>query len=214
MWTIYEPCIIEPRIEESQHTGDTQTNEALNQSIAKYAPKNKFLGSTMALTHRVNVAVGVHNLGNQTFYQSIYTELELNMCFVTRGYLHRKDDKNEKRRKQQRKHGVKKKRNRVKFQKLHQAMNRIRRDCEKGITYSSGIGFDLTMPPEVIQIDKDKKEELQVKCKLPGCYNKDHLRRSSKACTYYKVPQVDMLSATNCKLQELYPSSYGKFIYS
>ena len=99
MWEIYKPCILLHKLEESQHTGNTQINEALNQSISKYAPKNKYLGSTMTLTHRVHVAVGIHNLENLTFWEHVYQELEFGMCFVIRGYLSRKDNKNEKRRK-------------------------------------------------------------------------------------------------------------------
>ena len=213
MKDIFEPCVTEPKLIESRHTGDTQKNEALNQSISKYAPKNKFLGSTMDLTHRVHVAVGIHNLGHLTFWEKVYNQLEFGMGFVTRGYLSRKDNKKEKRRQQQRKPEVKKKRNRVKFEKLKQEMKKLKKDCERGATYGSGIGFDtITIPPDVKKMDREKKDEQEVKCKLAGCYKKDHVRRNNKACTYYKVPQVELESAINSKLKELYPSSYGKCI--
>ena len=210
-WSIYGPYVEEPKLKESQHTGDTQTNEALNQSISKYAPKNKFLGSTMALTHRVHTAVGIHNLGHFSFWQRVYFELEFDMCPVLNDNLKRKQHKNAKRQKQQKKMHVKKRRNKVKCENLNQEMKRLKKDIEKGSTYGSGIGYDLTIPPDVTELDKERKEALGIQCKLPGCYEKNHVRRSNKMCTYYKVPHADLLNAISFRLREQFPSSYGEF---
>ena len=91
-------------------------------------------------------------------------------------------------------------------------MKRLKKDIEKGATYGSGIGYDLTIPPDVSKLDKEKKDGLGIQCKLPGCYEKKHVRRSNKVCTYYKVSHEDLLNAISSKLKEHYPSSYGELI--
>ena len=164
----------------------------------------------MALTHRVHTAVGIHNLGHVAFWEQIYSELEFATCPVLQVNLKRKEHKNEKRRKQQRKINVKKRRNKAKFEQLHQEMKRLKKDIERGATYGSGIGYDLTIPPDVKEMDKEKKEALGIKCKIPGCYENNHMRQTSKMCTYYKVPHEDLLNAISFKLKEHYPSSYGE----
>jgi hypothetical protein len=60
------------------HPFDTQTNKALNQSIANSAPKSVCYSSTKSLNTWVALVIGIHNLGHLhffTYFQSIGLQL-------------------------------------------------------------------------------------------------------------------------------------------
>ena len=180
MWEKYEPCIQLHRLKESLHEFDTQMNESMNQSISKYAPKNKYLGSSMALTHRVSVAIGIHNLGHFQFWYQVFKKLELHISPSLERYLKTKDEKKEKEREYQSVSEVKRKRNKDKFEKLQAEMKKIKKDSERGATYGAGIAMNSTIPPEVERMDRENKTMNNVQCKLAGCYNNKHVRQSNK----------------------------------
>ena len=46
------------------HPCDTQSNEALNELIASFAPKRNY-GQMMSLQSRVAMCISIHNLGPQ-----------------------------------------------------------------------------------------------------------------------------------------------------
>ena len=52
-------------------------NEALNNIIARYAPKNRIYGTTMSLTYRIFMVVGIHNLGHYRFWREVFNLLGL-----------------------------------------------------------------------------------------------------------------------------------------
>ena len=58
---------------------DTQQNEAMNTSIAKYSPKTKTHGMTISLTNRVMIAIGILNLGASLFWINVYSALNISM---------------------------------------------------------------------------------------------------------------------------------------
>ncbi len=60
---LYEPYISEKRNEQSKHEFDTQVNEGMNTSVAKYTPKNRHYSKTMSLEARVKFAAGIYNCG-------------------------------------------------------------------------------------------------------------------------------------------------------
>ena len=75
IWKVLEPCIRPHRLMELLHSWDTQLNEAMNQIVVKYAPKHKCLGTTMALSHPVHVAIGIQHLGHFEFWDRDYSDL-------------------------------------------------------------------------------------------------------------------------------------------
>jgi len=87
----YEPFTSEERLRESLHCYSTQKNEAMNNSVAKYAPKTRTYSTTMALTNRVMIAIGTSNLGYVTFWERVFTDLDLIMNTDTRSFLFGKD---------------------------------------------------------------------------------------------------------------------------
>ena len=210
MWSIFGPCVTDPKLEESLHNFETQTNEMMNQVIAKYCPKHKFLGSTMALTHRIAVAVSIHNYGHSRFWNEAFTDLEMDLPCLLTMHLQAKDRRKEWKRNYQSKKEVKRKRNRDTFEKIQEGMKKLRADKKRGSTYDSGMNMNNEIPPEVEAMDRKRKEERNVQCNLKGCYQACHSRRSSKACTYYKCPKNELESKIYEKLRECYPSYFSK----
>ena len=60
----YAPYITLERLIESLHLFDTQLNEALNNIVARYAPKNRTYRTTMSLSNRIAIVIGIHNMGH------------------------------------------------------------------------------------------------------------------------------------------------------
>ena len=74
IWKVYSSCILKHCLEEPLQPYDIQINESLNQSISKYTPQHKLFGSSMALTHQVNITVRIHNLGHLEFWKQVLKE--------------------------------------------------------------------------------------------------------------------------------------------
>ena len=126
LWEVYEPCILPHRLLELLHLYDTQVNEAMNQLVAKFAPKNECLGTSMALTHRVYVAVGIHNLGYHDFWKRVYDDLKLSMSSVLANHLLNKDKEKNRRRERQSKPSTKRKRNHDNYLKIQEGILKAR----------------------------------------------------------------------------------------
>ena len=63
------------RLSESCHHMSTQTNESLNNSIARFCPKHKHLSNTTTLLTRVSVVVAIKNMGFEQFYYKILSSI-------------------------------------------------------------------------------------------------------------------------------------------
>ena len=214
MWEAYGPCILPHRLRESLHPYDTQTNESLNNMVAKYAPKTKSLGTTMALTHRINVVIGVHNLGLLEFWKRVYDKLEMEVSPLLHDYLETMDKNREIKKQYKKQSSVKRKRNRDKYLKIQAGIKKAKQDEKRGTTYRSGIEMENAIPPVVEQIEAKRKKDFNVECTILGCHESKHKRRSSQKCTYHDCSK-DMLKASIvARLRELYPSHFGKcFIF-
>ena len=62
-------------LKESMHSYSTQKNEALNQSIARVAPKFKHFGATLTLNTRISLVIAITNEGYATFYLQLLPQL-------------------------------------------------------------------------------------------------------------------------------------------
>ena len=211
MWKAYSPFIQPHRLQESLHPYDTQLNESLNQKVSKYAPKTKCFSTSMALTYRISIAIGVHNLGHLRFWEEVFSDLGIDMSINLRNYLFRKDKAKENKKEYQSRPERKRKRNQEKFDKIQEDLKKLKKDKKRGATYGSGIGIKNSVPPEVERIDYEKKKTSQCECSLLGCYNKGHKRRSSKKCFYFTCSSKEELNdKINSNLRRLYPSHYGE----
>jgi hypothetical protein len=57
------------------HPFDTQTNESLNQSIARVAPKSVCYSGMNSLNSCIAMVIGIHNLGYQDFFSKVFEAL-------------------------------------------------------------------------------------------------------------------------------------------
>ena len=88
----YLPFTKESRLKESLQNFSTQNNEALNNSVAKYAPKTRTYSTSMALTNRVMIAIGTCNLDVSIFWSRVFVDLGLSMNEETKLFLISKDN--------------------------------------------------------------------------------------------------------------------------
>ena len=125
----YQPFTTEERLQESLHNYSTQKNEAMNNSIAKYAPKIRTYSTTMALTNRIMIAIGTCNFGYVTFWQRVFLDLGLTMNTDTEFFLIAKDNKHTYRKKYQEKIETKVRRVETQNQKMKEDMVKQRKDA-------------------------------------------------------------------------------------
>jgi len=74
------------------HTFDTQTNEALNQSIANVAPKSVCYSSTTSLNGRIALVIGIHNYGHLPFITSYFDMVGVTVGNSLAGFLEKKTE--------------------------------------------------------------------------------------------------------------------------
>ena len=80
------------------HTYNTQYNEAMNSSVASFAPKGKTYSKTESLDPRVPISVGVQILGYELFREAIYDKFVLTFDNNLREFLRRIQTKKYKKR--------------------------------------------------------------------------------------------------------------------
>jgi hypothetical protein len=78
---------------ESAHPFHSQTNEALNQSVATYAPKHMNYSKTPSLKCRVSFAAGVHSVSMKGFVSTYCERVGIDMNGATRSFLGRCNNK-------------------------------------------------------------------------------------------------------------------------
>ena len=82
-------------LKESMHFLDTQSNEAMNQAVARFCPKFKHFGTTMTLATRVHLAIHIRNKGYKECYLELFNKLgikeETNRNLFR--FVHRNDTK-------------------------------------------------------------------------------------------------------------------------
>ena len=77
---------------ESAHPFYSQTNEALNQSVAKYAPKHKNYSKSPSWKCRVSFAAGVHSVSLKGFVSTYCERVGTDMNFATKVFLERRNN--------------------------------------------------------------------------------------------------------------------------
>ena len=194
-------------LKESIHSYSTQKNEALNQCIARVAPKFKHFGATLTLQTRIFLVIAIANEGYSTFYGKLLPQL-VNLNVHNQHIVHNGIQKIEKVRqknmnrkastqfKRARKHKIRAK---IKEQVYEE---RISKEKNYG-TYESGFNFEC----EPVQINEEpqqttiitatemndqtnekqqqkKKQSKQKYCKWCNKYT-NHLTRQSKSCLHH-----------------------------
>ena len=122
-----------------QHDWSTQINEAMNQSVASYAPKNKTYSKSTSLLCRVHIAAAVQIIGHASLWRRIFMDFGLIFDANLKDILIAKDKKKMRKKiKDQTKEG-KTVRSTVKYENLAAGHKAQMADLQKGDQYESGI---------------------------------------------------------------------------
>ena len=87
MKEIWEKYTSDELLFESHHTYDSQTNEALNHSMACRAPKTRTFSLSLSLEHRMMVCIGEHNVGLQSYWSEVFSNLGITVDGSFHQYL-------------------------------------------------------------------------------------------------------------------------------
>ena len=121
------------------HTHDTQGVEAMNNSIASYAPKGRTFCGTMSLSTRVQIACAVHNIGNLETWTLIYKSFGLDLPLSLYELYKSRDRANFMIKNRQQTRGYKINRKKKDHDKFYSERQRQKADLKAGLTYESGI---------------------------------------------------------------------------
>jgi hypothetical protein len=172
------------------HPYDTQTNEALNQSIATVAPKSTCYSGTVSLYSRIGLIIGIHNLGYTNMFRHIFQIHEMNMTRPLTQYLEKKEHRKGVKRKYERKLEVKLARSQ-KQKKSRQEVFNERTDK----SYGAGVGLQAGIKSKQITRQQNKMSmNGDKRCK---CGSTTHLRTTHKSCPLNKANNT--AGATNEK---------------
>ena len=72
----YAPYITIEALRQVNHPWTTQKNEAMNTSVAAFAPKGKTYSMTNSLLTRVSIAAGISIAGHERFWINVAAELD------------------------------------------------------------------------------------------------------------------------------------------
>ena len=131
MKTISRQLTTDDKIRECMHPYDSQINEAMDVSVAKYARKDRTYCTTMSLTNRVMIAMGVNNLGYYRYWNRVFESLKIDMSPALKHHLQQKDKTEEKKRKYDAQPKRKKKRARHQYEKMQNELKKQIEDKKK-----------------------------------------------------------------------------------
>ncbi len=95
------PYLASDKLKMLMHNWSTQLNEAMNNSVAAFAPKIKNFSGTLSLKTQVGIAAGVLALGYLDFWTQIFDKLGLEMDSVFQSALTARDKNRSKKRTRQ-----------------------------------------------------------------------------------------------------------------
>ena len=138
----YAKYITKEMLEQCNHNYNTQVNEGMNTSIARYAPKSRHYSKSTSLSIRVHIAAAVYNVGYHHFFKNVLEALEIEPPRNLMIYLAKKDK--EKMGKYYKSHTKKAKRFRQKDKNRKQAahVKKALDDAKKNAGYGPATGVE------------------------------------------------------------------------
>jgi hypothetical protein len=181
---ITEHIFTDAALRQIHHPYDSQKNEALNTSVAKYAPKNKVYGRTPSLRSRVYFVGGVNSVGLHNFVARVSDDIGIsNLPKSAVQFLKRRTAQDQKRIERERKTEVKKKRSANRVEKIRISSAEHQKDKQKASGYRSGMALDdqtdANAPTFVAETVKKKRK---LTCSACGG---DHRCDNKKKCAKY-----------------------------
>ena len=180
----YSKYISEEYLIQCCHEYDTQLNEGMNRSVAKYVPKGTNFCGTTSLISRVYIAAGVQLVGNHFYWTEVMRSLDIVVPLQTELYLLDVDKR--KLRLFVRSHDFANmaKRKRKEHEKVREHLLMVKKDKERNATYASKTGCEGDNGP---MKKKRKVQENLCKHRFNGCDgNHGHKTERSKWCKFSK----------------------------
>ena len=137
----YSPHITVEKLTMLCHVWNTQTNEAMNTSVASYAPKTKTFCKTKSLETRVGIAAGIMIVGYEKLWRMIYDELGLEMDNDLIHSLRLRDSKKNRKAAGQKTKSGKRKRREGEYARNKEKHAAQMYDMKTGKTYGAGIAM-------------------------------------------------------------------------
>ena len=187
----YERYVSEQFLTQCCHMYDTQVNEGLNRSVAKYVPKGTNYCTTTSLITRVYLAAGIQLVGNHFLWTEIFRTLSLSIPVQTELYLLDLDKR--KLRNFCREHDFANmaKRKKKEHEKVRAHLEQVKRDQQRNATYTSRTGC------EIERETSDKVESAAANCckyRDYGCSGqKKHKTNRSKLCKFYGMTHAEII---------------------
>jgi hypothetical protein len=135
------PYLTKGKLSMLMHNWSTQINEAMNNSVAAYAPKIKNFSATISLKTRVGIAAGVLALGYFAFWERVFVALGLDMDAVFGSSLKARDAKKGKKRTRQKSNKGKLTRRKTDLAKFAEGHKEQMDDARTGKTYGAGVAL-------------------------------------------------------------------------
>ena len=189
MSEIYSDFLAEDNLEQCRHGFTTQANESFNNSIASYAPKNKVYGTSMSLSNRVSIAIGVKNEGKKQYWQKVYSKMSMTLPLRLSVFLENTNNRSLKKKEKEATPSFKKKRAIFKNEQIRVEAEKTKRGMEKEMNYSAGIGLApataTTATTDTTTANTTVRNSTQPICPLPGCGIRGHKTNRSSKCRWY-----------------------------
>jgi hypothetical protein len=184
----------EERLRECHHQMSSQKNEAMNRSIMRYAPKDRTYCRSMALTSRINVAIGIDCVGHAVFYERLFKAMGFKRTALTFSGLRRMWRKKEYGRMYSGLKKVKLRRRLAARTKMSEGVEKLKLDSAEGRCYSSGIRLeegdnDGELPARKKTKANNPRTGSQPECK---CGSRDHQRVSSRSCPWKDLSKSEL----------------------
>ena len=121
------------------HPYSTQSNEAMNTSVAALAPKGKHYSSTDSLRTRVGIAGGCQIVGHATFWTMVLNAFDIEMDDGLKAFLDQRDSHKAKKNIRQGAIEGKRKRSTKKNEKLNREKHEFIDGHKAGMEYKTGV---------------------------------------------------------------------------
>ena len=175
---VIAPFITMDRLAEIGHGHDTNVNEALNNIISWFAPKNKTYCLSRSLINRVNCAVSINSIGFDSFYKQVFDCLGVDVPQPTVYYIEQRERWRQTRIRKSKTFEHKKKRSQKMHKKLREHTKDVQDDITAGKGYKTGVAMDMTQDekgtPHIVSLDSMKV------CK--SCGRVGHKRSNQSSC--------------------------------
>ena len=139
MTLAYQPYIQEEMLKQLQHSFSTQRNEAMNQSVASYAPKGKTYSLTDSLDTRVCIAGGIQIHGYAGLWSKIFGAFQIELDDNLRKHLESRDRTKAYKGRRQKSIEGKKLRGQKRYEKVKVAQEEWEEMQRTGMGYNPGM---------------------------------------------------------------------------